>query len=278
MRPQNADDVRTLLARSGLEVPQERLDDLAKTLEEYRPKLALLFEVDVDAEETAGRLSSGMAPGRDRLMASAASDLHHLTISQAGRLIEARELSPVELTQAFLDRIDALDGELNSYVTLLRDEALSQARSAEAEIGNGQYRGPLHGIPMAHKDLYDTKGVRTTGQSLVHQHRVPTEDATVIRLLGEAGSILLGKLAMYEFAMGGPKTSLFKQAKNPWNTDRVTSGSSSGSVARQWPPVSPWVPSGSDTGCSIPRTRILVRHSGAETHLRAGEPVRRSAH
>ena len=183
-------------------------------------------------------------------MANATSDLHHLTISEAGSLIKARELSPVDLTQAFLDRIDALDGDLNSYVTLLRDEALAQAKSAEAEISSGQYRGPLHGIPMAHKDLYDTKGIRTTGQSLVHEHRVPAEDATVIRLLGEAGSILLGKLAMYEFAMGGTKTSLFEQAKNPWNTDRVTSGSSSGSGAAVAAGLA-MGSLGSDTGGSI---------------------------
>ena len=183
-------------------------------------------------------------------MANAISDLHHLTIREAGSLIKARELSPVDLTQAFLDRIDALDGELNTYVTLLRDEALAQAKSAEAEISSGHYRGPLHGIPMAHKDLYDTKGIRTTGQSLVHEHRVPAEDATVIRLLGEAGSILLGKLAMYEFAMGGTKTSLFEQAKNPWNTDRVTSGSSSGSGAAVAAGLA-MGSLGSDTGGSI---------------------------
>ena len=157
--------------------------------------------------------------------------IHYLTIRQASRLIRAKELSPVELLRAFLERIEAADGKVKSYVTLLADSALEEARTAEIEVGRGLYKGPLHGIPMAHKDLYDTKGVRTTGQSKVHEHRVPDEDATVIHRLREAGSVLLGKLAMFEFAMGGPETSLFEAAHNPWNLDYVTSGSSSGSGA-----------------------------------------------
>lgn len=158
-------------------------------------------------------------------------ELHYLTIRDAGDLIKTRQVSPVELTQALLDRIEFLDGDLRSYVTLTADEALLNAEEAELEIRNGDYRGPLHGIPLAHKDLYDTKGVRTTGQSKVLEDRVPTKNATVIQRLQDAGSILLGKLAMFEFAMGGPETSLFDQAKNPWNLEYVTSGSSSGSAA-----------------------------------------------
>ena len=159
------------------------------------------------------------------------AELHYMTIREAGGLIRDRKLSPVELTQAFLNRIQAVDGRVRSYVTLTADSAMEDARAAEAEIQAGKYRGPLHGIPIALKDLYDTKGVRTTGQSKVLEHRVPSEDATTTALLRQAGSIILGKLAMHEFALGGPATSLFDQARNPWNLDHVTGGSSSGSGA-----------------------------------------------
>ncbi|MBM3926124.1 MAG: hypothetical protein FJ320_09125 [SAR202 cluster bacterium] len=157
--------------------------------------------------------------------------LHFMTIREAASRIKKRDLSPVELTHAFLDRIAKVDKKTKSYVTLTADSALKEARAAEAEILKGKYRGPLHGIPLAHKDLYDTKGIRTTAQSKVHEHRVPDEDATVIARLKQAGSVMMGKLAMHEFASGGPPTDLFEQARNPWNTDYITSGSSSGSAA-----------------------------------------------
>ena len=159
------------------------------------------------------------------------SELYYLTIGQASRLIRTRQLSPVELANVFLERIDSVDGRLKSYVTLLRDAAMAEARAAEDEVSRGQYRGPLHGIPLALKDLYDTKGVRTTAQSKVLENRVPTEDATTTLRLRESGTVLLGKLAMHEFALGGPQTSLFDQSRNPWNLDYVTGGSSSGSGA-----------------------------------------------
>ena len=157
-------------------------------------------------------------------------ELHYLTIREAADLISSGSLSPVELTQAFLDRIEKTDGRLNSYITVLADEALQEARAAEAEIRQGAYRGPLHGIPMAHKDLYDTAGVRTTAGSRVYADRVPTEDSTVIARFREAGAILLGKLSMYEFALGGPDpTTQFALARNPWNLEHIPGGSSSGS-------------------------------------------------
>jgi aspartyl-tRNA(Asn)/glutamyl-tRNA(Gln) amidotransferase subunit A len=164
-------------------------------------------------------------------MTTSQSELCFLTIGEASALIKDKKLSPVELTQAYLDRMGAIDGKVKSYVTPLPESALQEARVAEADIQKGNYRGPLHGVPIGLKDLYDTKGVRTTGQSKVFEHRVPTEDATVVTKLQEAGTVLLGKLAMHEFALGGPKTSLFEQAKNPWNLDHVTGGSSSGSGA-----------------------------------------------
>ncbi|MEE8443319.1 MAG: amidase, partial [Dehalococcoidia bacterium] len=164
-------------------------------------------------------------------MAEGKKELYYLTIAAAGDLIRTRQLSPVELTRAYLERIEAVDGRLKSYVTLLADSAMKEAAIAETDIASGGYRGPLHGIPIALKDLYDTKGVRTTGQSKVLEHRVPGEDATTTARLSDGGTVLLGKLAMHEFALGGPPTSLFEQARNPWNLDHVTGGSSSGSGA-----------------------------------------------
>ena len=183
-------------------------------------------------------------------MSQPSTELYHLTIQEAAGLIKTKQLSPVELTQALLDRIDAIDGDIKSYILVLRDEALAQARAAEAEIQAGNYRGPLHGIPMGHKDLYDTKGVLTTGQSKLYEHRVPTEDSTAIARLNEAGSILLGKVAMFELAMGGPETSLFDQTLHPYGAEYATGGSSSGSATAV--AVGTALGSlGSDTGGSI---------------------------
>ena len=163
-------------------------------------------------------------------MATNSSDLCFLTIAQAGPLLRERKLSPVELVRAFLDRIEAVDSQLRAFITPLPEQALAQARRAEAEILQGQYRGPLHGIPVAHKDLFDTKDIRTTAMSRVYQDRVPDEDATTMARLDGAGAILLGKLAMSEFALGGPNpTGLFPPARNPWDLERVPGGSSSGS-------------------------------------------------
>ncbi len=163
-------------------------------------------------------------------MAANMSELCYLTIAQAGPLLREGQISPVELVRAYLDRIEALDGSLHAYVTLLPERALAQAREMEAEILRGNYRGPLHGIPIGLKDLYDTAGILTTAMSRVTPDRVPTEDATTVAKLNAAGTILLGKLAMHEFALGGPDdTSLFPPARNPWNLGHIPGGSSSGS-------------------------------------------------
>ena len=165
-------------------------------------------------------------------MASSANELCHMTIAQAGPLLRERRLSPVELVRAYLDRIEALNDRLHAYVTLLSERALGQAREVEAEILRGNYRGPLHGIPIGLKDLYDTAGILTTAMSRVTPDRVPDEDATTVAKLNDSGTILLGKLAMHEFALGGPdNTSLFPPARNPWNLDHIPGGSSSGSGA-----------------------------------------------
>ena len=163
-------------------------------------------------------------------MTAANSELYFLTIHQAGELIRKGELSPVELTRACLERIEQTDDKLHSFILLTADDALRQARVAESEALSGNYRGPMHGIPFALKDLYDTAGVKTTSGSQVDIDRVPDEDATTTARLKAAGGILLGKLAMHEFALGGPDwTTPFEPARNPWNLDHITGGSSSGS-------------------------------------------------
>ena len=154
--------------------------------------------------------------------------LHYVSIDAAGRLIQDGKLSPVELTEAYLNRIDALDNRLHSYLCVTADSALSAARAAEKEIQKGDYRGPLHGIPIALKDLVDTEGVSTTYGCKAFKDRVPDRDATLAARLKAAGCILLGKLTMSELAMVGPP-GFGEETRNPWNTEYAPGGSSSGS-------------------------------------------------
>ena len=159
-------------------------------------------------------------------------DLDFLTIADAGKLLESRQLSPLELTEAKLERIEALNPQLDAFVTLTAEQALERARQSEAEIAAGRYTGPLHGIPFGLKDIYDTAGILTSGQSRVFSDNVPKEDATTTAKLYAAGAILLGKLSTHEFAHGGPSFDLpWPPARNPWNPEHVTGGSSSGSGA-----------------------------------------------
>ena len=153
-----------------------------------------------------------------------------MTIRQAGEKLRSGELSPVEVVRASLERIEATDNLLHSFVTVMQEEALEQARTAEADILKGDYKGPLHGIPVALKDLYDTAGVRTTAGSKLDFDRVPLEDATVTARLRAAGAVLMGKLAMTEFAICEVDfDTLFEPARNPWNLAHIAGGSSSGS-------------------------------------------------
>jgi aspartyl-tRNA(Asn)/glutamyl-tRNA(Gln) amidotransferase subunit A len=154
------------------------------------------------------------------------------TIAEAAKLIAARELSPVELTRHCLDRIAAVDAELHSFIVVAPERAMDDARAAEARLMAGTSKGALDGIPIAHKDIYGTAGIATTAHSKLLQGNVPTQDATTVRKLAEAGTVLLGKLATHEFAFGGPSFDLpWPPARNPWNTDHFTSGSSSGTGA-----------------------------------------------
>ncbi|HKS88235.1 MAG TPA: amidase [Stellaceae bacterium] len=184
-------------------------------------------------------------------MPASMGDPTRLSAAAAGRAIAAGELSPVALTEAYLDRIAALDGELHSYVLVLRDEALAAAGDAEAEIRAGRRRGPLHGVPIGLKDIYWTKGIRTTAGSRVYLDHVPQEDAETWVRLRAAGAILLGKQETHEFAIGGPDFTLpFPPARNPWNTAHYPAGSSSGTAAAVGAHLCA-AGMGSDTGGSI---------------------------
>ena len=179
------------------------------------------------------------------------TDLHFLTIAQASDQIKAGKLSPVELTKAFLDRVRRLDNRLNSHLLVLEEQALADAAKAEAEIAGGGWRGPLHGIPIGLKDIYNTAGIPTTGHSALFKNHVPVEDAFTVSLLRKAGAVITGKLATWEFAIGGSSFDLpWPPARNPWDIALDPSGSSSGSAVAVAAGLCMGA-MGSDTGGSI---------------------------
>ena len=156
----------------------------------------------------------------------------NISIAEASDLLRRKEISPVELTTSCLAGIEQLNPTINAFITVMHDSALAQAREAEEEIHAGQWRGPLHGIPIGLKDLIDTAGVKTTCGSALFKDRVPTEDAEIVRRLKTAGAVLIGKQNMQEFAYGGTSTSsYFGPVHNPWDIDRIAGGSSGGSAA-----------------------------------------------
>lgn len=174
-----------------------------------------------------------------------------LTIAEASKLIAARKLSPVELTKTCLERIGAMDPILNAFLLVTEERALADARAAEARAMAGASKGPLDGIPIAHKDIYNTAGIHTTGHSKLLETNVPDADSKVVEKWDAAGSVMMGKLATHEFAMGGPSFDLpWPPARNPWNPLHFTAGSSSGTGAAV---ASGMIlgGTGSDTGGSI---------------------------
>src|SRR5262245_14377505 len=163
-----------------------------------------------------------------RSMPSSSTDIAMLNLSEASQHIQKRSLSPVELTSACLDRIERLNPQLNAFITVTAESALKEAKRAEEEIADGKWRGPLHGIPIALKDLIETAGVRTTAASAVLKDNIPAIDAPVVQRLRQAGVVLLGKLNLHEFAYGGSSIiSHFGPVRNPWNQAHITGGSSS---------------------------------------------------
>jgi len=178
-------------------------------------------------------------------------DVAFLTIAELGRAYDNRELSPVEVTRALLDRIAAHDGKLDSFIRTTPEVALAEAAAAERELMAGRRRGPMHGIPYGLKDIVETAGIPTTGHSRLRQHHVPAEDAQLVKMLKAGGAVLMGKLATWEFANGGPSFDLpWPPARNPWDRERLPGGSSSGPGAAV---AAGFVPAaiGTDTGGSI---------------------------
>jgi aspartyl-tRNA(Asn)/glutamyl-tRNA(Gln) amidotransferase subunit A len=160
-------------------------------------------------------------------------ELCYLSIAETGPLLKSQQLSPVELTNAFLDRIEAIDSRIHSFVLVTREEALRQAKAVEREIASNRYRGPMHGIPIGLKDLIETAAIRTTAHSKVLIDHIPAEDATAVSRLKNAGAVLLGKLGCLEFAHGSPSPDqAWPPVRNPWNPEHgFTGGSSTGSAA-----------------------------------------------
>jgi amidase len=177
------------------------------------------------------------------------NDLHYRSLTEVAHLLKAREISPVDLTQYMLERIAALDGRLKSYATITADRALAAAHRAEQEIQSGQYRGPLHGIPIAVKDLCYTAGTRTMGGMVAYRDFVPDIDATVVSRLEAAGAVLLGKLNLTEGAMAGYHPD-FDIPMNPWGENLWSGASSSGSGVATAAGLC-FAALGSDTGGSI---------------------------
>jgi aspartyl-tRNA(Asn)/glutamyl-tRNA(Gln) amidotransferase subunit A len=179
------------------------------------------------------------------------TEVTDLTLSQAAGLIKARALSPVELATAYLKRIDRLNPTINAFVTVTSERAMADARRAGEEIAGGKYRGPLHGIPIAHKDLYATAGIRTTAGSKVLSDWVPDRDARVVAMLSDAGAVLLGKLNTFEFAYGFTTNNPhYGNTRNPWALSRTPGGSSGGSGAAIAASLAV-ATTGTDTGGSI---------------------------
>ncbi len=176
-------------------------------------------------------------------------ELHYLTIAELAKLIASKTVSPVEVTETLLKRIEAVDGQLKAYATVMAEAAIAQAKAAEREIVAGVYRGPLHGVPVAVKDLCFTAGVRTMGGSAVFADLVPDVDATVVRRFNEAGAVMLGKLNLTEGAMGGYNPAL-QLPENPWRAGHWPGASSSGSGAATAAGLA-YGTLGSDTGGSI---------------------------
>ncbi len=185
----------------------------------------------VESGLSSGLAAGGLLPAANASPASP-PDLTSLSLQEAGAALRRRATSPVELTRACLDRIEALNPALNAFITVTAEQALARAQELEAESRRGRWRGPLHGIPVGLKDNIDTAGIRTTAAAAAFAGRVPASDAEVARRLSEAGAILLGKLNMDECAYGvSSATGHFGAVHNPWALDRIPGGSSGGPAA-----------------------------------------------
>ena len=202
--------------------------------------------------------------------------IHYATVAEQAEMLRSKAVSPVELTRAYLDRIDHHDSRLRAYITVLSDSALRQAEEAGREIASGRYRGPLHGIPVALKDIIHVGGVPTTAGSRVMTGFVPREDSTIVRLLRGSGAVILGKANLSEFAMGGTVDHPYGTPRNPWNTSMTPGASSSGSgVAVAAGPLLRRAGVGHRRLDQGPR--LLLRHRRPPSDVRPSHPSRRRA-
>jgi aspartyl-tRNA(Asn)/glutamyl-tRNA(Gln) amidotransferase subunit A len=193
------------------------------------------------------------------------------SIAEVSERLRRGELSPVEITRDCLERIEKLNPALNAFITVMTESALAEARRAEAEILRGEWRGALHGIPVALKDLIDTAGVRTTAASELYKDRVPEHDAEVVRRLRVAGAVIIGKNNLHEFAYGGSSlVSYFGDVHNPWNVGHIAGGSSGGSAAAVMAGMA-YAAIGTDTAGSIREPAALCGCVGLKpTYGRVG--------
>src|SRR6202020_1234084 len=190
--------------------------------------------------------------------------LHNLSIGELADRLAKRQISSAELTQHFWARIERLNPALNAMITLTAKQALADAAAADARLAAGE-RGPLLGIPLIHKDIFCTDGIRTSCGSRMLDNFVAPYDATVVAPLKEAGAVMLGKANMDEFAMGSSnETSYYGPVKNPWDTAKVPGGSSGGSAAATAARLTPFA-TGTDTGGSIRQTAALTGGAGGKT-------------
>ena len=264
-------EVAALAAALGLPLADDDAEEVAHRLNGFLDALEALEMGPPGAPAAAGAPAGGSArparvarrggsgrrasarsarPAPPGAGASDAAELAYLPAARQAELIRARAVSPVELVSAYLERVERLDGRLRSYITVCAEPALAEARAAEAEVARGVLRGPLHGIPFAVKDQFDTAGVRTTVGSRLFADRVPAADATVVARLRAAGGILLGKLNLSELAMGDTAEFPFGQPRNPWSLEHHPGGSSGGSGAATAAALCA-VSLGEDTGGSI---------------------------
>ena len=203
------------------------------------------------------------------------TELHFKPITEQAAMLRGGELSPVELTAAYLDRIADLNGELGAYITVMGEQAMAQARQAESEMRAGEDKGALHGIPVAIKDIIYTEGTLTSGGSKVLADFIPDQDSTIVCRLDAAGTVLLGKLNLSEFAIGGTIDHPFGTPRNPWNTGHTAGGSSSGSgIATAGGLCAGAL--GSDTGGSVRGTCGFLWHRWPASNLRQGYTARRA--
>ena len=199
--------------------------------------------VSIDKKATGAHVAARQEADR--------SNVTQLNLNEASQLLRSKKISPVQLTQECLNRIDRLNGRLNAFITVTADSALAEARVAESEIQRGHWRGPLHGMPIALKDIVDTAGLRTTAASGLFKDRIPAQDAEVVRRLKAAGAVFLGKTNLHEFAFGGSSViSYFGPVHNPWDPTCSAGGSSGGSAVAVAARLC-YAAIGTDTGGSI---------------------------